>query len=129
MRRKQALDLRCAGASYRLIGETLDVSRQQAHRDVTRALRNLAKLSEEDAEAMRTLEEYRLNKMLRGLWPAALKGHQGAVDRVLRIMDRRARYLGLDAPKALDIKSGGKPLANVIVIIEHGTPSGDTDGN
>jgi hypothetical protein len=53
---------------------------------------------QEPAEELRTMEVARLDQMLLGLWPKAIKGDTWAVDRVLKIMERRAALLGLDAP-------------------------------
>jgi hypothetical protein len=45
------------------------------------------------------LELMRLERLHAAVWPQAIRGDVNAVDRVLRIMERRARLLGLDAPK------------------------------
>jgi hypothetical protein len=42
------------------------------------------------------MELHRLDQMLLGLWRDAVSGNVKAVGTALRIMDRRARYLGLD---------------------------------
>ena len=58
----------------------------------------------EPAEAVRKIELDRLDALQRSLWPAALKGDLRdlpAVDRVLAVMGRRARLLGLDAPATI----------------------------
>lgn len=59
---------------------------------------------QEPADELRSLELERLDRLLLGVWSQAAKGNQGAVDRALKIMERRARLLGLDAPtkQALD---------------------------
>lgn len=124
-REEEALSLRLAGLTYRVIGEQMGISESGAYKAVVRALKRLNERVTENAEEVRRMELERLDKMLRGLWPAALRGNQGAVDRVLRVMQRRAMYLGLDAPKALDVTTDGKPLSNVITIIEHGTANDD----
>jgi hypothetical protein len=95
-RRRQALELRRAGASYEQIADQLGYAhRGKAYEDIHTALAHLTK---HPAEEYLAEELDRLDAMLVGLWPAAWKGHLGAVDRVIKIMDRRARYLGLDAP-------------------------------
>ncbi len=100
-RRVKALELRKAGATYRQIGAQLDVSEAQSHRDVTKAIRDCIKRSAADSEELRKLEEERLDALQIALWRPATSGHEGAVDRVLRIMARRAALLGLDAPVKL----------------------------
>lgn len=94
-RRAKALELRKAGASYEQIADKLGYSnRGNAYRDVDREIKAI---TAEPAKQVLTLELERLDAMLMGLWSGARSGNQGAVDRVVRIMDRRARYLGLDA--------------------------------
>lgn len=53
---------------------------------------------QEPAEAIRKIELERLDSLMAGLWPNAMKGDVQAVDRCLSIMNRRAKMLGLDAP-------------------------------
>ncbi|MCP4099159.1 MAG: hypothetical protein GY748_23295 [Planctomycetaceae bacterium] len=115
-RRNQSLELRKAGASYRSIGRQLGISAPQAHRDVAKSIAELKKLGEENAQAVRELEVQRLDAMLLGLWPQARTGHQGSVDRVLRIMQRRASLLGLDAPARQDVTSGGEQIKAYAVV-------------
>lgn len=92
-RRAQALELRKAGATYEQIGAKLGITNQAAHRLVSRGL---AALGKEAAEDVLALELSRLDGLLMAMWPQARRGNHGAVDRVLRIMERRARLLGLD---------------------------------
>lgn len=98
-RQLKALELRKAGASYRAIAAQLGYSLTGAYKAVDKAL--TATLSEA-AEPLRTLELERLDAMQVALWPQARQGNQGAVDRILRIMERRAKLLGLDAPTQVD---------------------------
>lgn len=93
-RRAKALDLRKAGATYDQIAQQLGFSnRGNAQRAVQTALKEI---TADGARDVLTLELERLDAMLLGLWQQARKGNLGAVDRALRIQDRRARYLGLD---------------------------------
>lgn len=112
-RQRQALELRKAGVDYRAIGERLGYSTAGAHKAVMTALKAITK---EPAEEVLDLELRRLDAMLVGLWPKAVKGDTWAVDRVLAIMDRRARYLGLDAPTktqtTLTVESAAKAIAD-----------------
>lgn len=96
-RRIKAFELRKAGTRYRAIGNALGISEAQAHRDVAKVLQSLV-LPEGEIKMARVLEEARLDAMLFALWGSANQGHLGTIDRVLRIMERRARLLGLDAP-------------------------------
>lgn len=59
-------------------------------------------VTEDDRDRLRDLSLARLDQLQRGLWSKAIdpKNRQqlDAVDRVLKIEDRRARLMGLDAP-------------------------------
>ncbi len=117
-RRLAALELRKGGASYREIGKHLGVSEAQAHRDVCRALEALNKVTETEAEVVRTLELARLDAMLMPMLRQAKQGNQGAVDRVLRIMERRAKMLGSDKAQKLEVTDkDGTPLLPIAEIV------------
>lgn len=95
-RRADALKLKVAGATYDAIARTLHYANPgNAWRDVHMAL---AAITKEPAEQLKKLELERCDEMLLAIWPSVRKGHLGAIDRALKIMERRARYEGLDAP-------------------------------
>lgn len=95
-RQLQALELRKAGASYRQIANALGFKGPSgAHAAVAQALTDTLS---EATDALRTLEAERLDALMVALWKTATQGNQGAIDRVLKVMERRARLLGLDAP-------------------------------
>jgi hypothetical protein len=119
LREARALALRAAGASYRQIGQALGCSENRALRITQRALDRMVR---EPADQVRQLELARLDQMwveatkiLRRQHLVASGGkvvvHPDtrepleddapvlqAIDRLLRIQERRARLLGLDAP-------------------------------
>ncbi len=95
-RQRQALELRKAGVPYAKIAEALGYAHASgAHKAVASALK---KTLQEPADDLRKLELERLDAMLFAIWPSVTKGIQPAIDRALRIMERRAKLLGLDAP-------------------------------
>jgi hypothetical protein len=104
---RKALELRKAGATYDQIADQLGL----ANRSVAWKLVKTAidEITREAAEEVLALELARLDSMLLGLWTKAKAGDPAAVDRALRIMDRRASFLGLDAPKRNEVSgaSGG----------------------
>ena len=97
-RAAQMLELRKAGMTYDRIGEALGVSKQAVHKSVTKALREITSKAAESAEEIRSLELIRLDAMLAGLWAQAARGNLGAIDRALKIAERRAKITGIDAP-------------------------------
>lgn len=99
-RQRQALELRKAGAEFSDIARQLDYKDASgAYRAVRRALQRTI---QQPANELREIEVARLDALLLGLWPEARKGNVAKIDRVLRIMQRRADLLGLDAPKRVD---------------------------
>lgn len=98
MRRQEAFTLRMTGATYRAIGDRVGISPQACHGLIKRELAKLTKQTEQDATVLRALELERLDAMTQALWKTAMTGDCQAVDRLLRISERRSRLLGLDAP-------------------------------
>jgi hypothetical protein len=106
-RRSEALRLRKGGTTYAQIGRELGVSEQRAHRIVTQELARLnAERAEQAAEVTR-LELERLDVLLAGVWAKAQAGDGPAIDRVLSIMGRRAKLLGIDAPEKRELAGAG----------------------
>lgn len=115
-RQRQALQLRKNGVSYRLIGDQLSISHVQAQRDIKAALELSRKDVRQEAETYRALELERLDDMLFNINNQVRSGHLGAIDRALKIMERRAKLLGLDAPEKLDWTSDGEKIGLTINI-------------
>ena len=116
--------LRGTGMTYQQIGDRLGVSKQTAYEGFRRALKDIVR---EPTQETIDLELDRLDL----LWRTALtvmagrhvmaqngrivrddKGepiedprpHLAAIDRALKVMERRARLLGLDAPTRVDAR-------------------------
>ena len=102
MRGQQAIKLRMAGATLDDIAKQLDFkSAAGAYKSVMRELKATAQDMGEGIEAVRQLELKRLDQMQFPLWPAVLAGDVQATTTALRIQERRASLLGLDAPKQI----------------------------
>jgi hypothetical protein len=93
-RNQRALELHLAGATYERIAQVLGfASKATAHKAVKDAL--AARPLPEEGEDPATVELARLDAMLVGLWPQARKGNVAAVDRVLKISERRVALMAL----------------------------------
>ncbi len=113
------IDQRCyearkAGMTYRQIAEGMGISTHRAFSGVRRAGEAIAHHFAEENRAVFQLELERLDAMLVQLWPLTMPHdmttvsrtgqettirvptNMEAVDRVLKIMDRRAKMLGFD---------------------------------
>jgi hypothetical protein len=97
-----AMELRAAGATFEQIGKSLDpsVSRQRAWRIVKNALDELIGECQETAERIRQVELMRLDRYRLALDPH--KNNPRVVDTLLRISERYAKLLGLDAPQRIE---------------------------
>ena len=102
-RRREALRLRQEGKSYYRIGDELGVTQSIAFQDVNRQLKVIDESLSEETEKLRRLELTRLDRLLEGLYlPLKSKDYyerMAAMDKAIKIMDRRAKYIpGMDAP-------------------------------
>lgn len=104
----EAMRLRIAGRSFDAIAEALGyASKSGAYKAVLTGLQNTL---QEPADELRTLEVERLDAMIDAIWDKVESGSEAAIDRALRIMERRSRLLGLDQPARVDVTSGGERL-------------------
>lgn len=102
-KRKQALELRKSGATFAQIGQALELSEARAHQLVKDELSRLRAVCAEEAENVRHLELERLDKMQLALSSKLKDGQPEAINSALRLMERRAKLLGLDAPKKVEV--------------------------
>lgn len=69
----------------------------------------------QDIAAAKGLDLARTDAMIAAIWDAATRGNLDAIDRIDKLLGRRAKILGLDAPKridaTLDIRSEAEQLA------------------
>lgn len=102
-----AFEFRIAGLSYRAIGAKLGVSHETIRQDVESELQRQADANAEKAGIHRELELERLDKYIRVLDHWIESGNIGAVGMAVRVMERRAKMLGLDAPTKVDANVKG----------------------
>jgi hypothetical protein len=93
---QQALNLRTAGASYDAIGKSLRLSKTRAYELVMDGLAELEEKVKDSAINVRTLEVQRLDAIILSHWPTRHLWKSAEI--LIRVMERRAKLLGLDAP-------------------------------
>lgn len=111
-RRVKALEYRKRGASYREIARACAVDVATAWADVQAELFALRGLAQTTAEDVKAIELHRLDLYVKGLEKKARRGDHRAVTALVRVSDRRAKLLGLDAPVKLAGPTGG-PIEHV----------------
>ena len=124
-RRDEAMNLRIVGKTYKQIGIAMGYSEARAHKVVTK---ELARIREERAETINDVRDMELER-LDHLFAIAMgradppetkdpdllelqaENRMKAIDRAVKLMDRRAKLLGLDAPKRIDTSITNNPLS------------------
>lgn len=149
-RRAQAVELRIQGATFDQIAEKVGYTdKSAAYTAVRKAVQRIGR---EQAEELYDIDMARLERLLAAVWPKAMEGDLHAVDRVLSIMQRRARMLGYDGititteqssasadtsvPSLADLlgTDGGELEQRMARVLHEGLPQvieqqdGDTDG-
>lgn len=105
---QRCVDLRMAGKRWSAIGAELGIGEATAADTAERVMIRSRRSTDAKADSMRTLELERLDRLMEALWERATQAPGGdnpnydaqgkAVDRVLKVMERRAKLLGLDVP-------------------------------
>ena len=104
-RGQEAIKLRMAGATITQIARQLGYANESgAYKAIMRELEQTAQDMGESTEAVRQLELKRLDQMQFPIWNQVLSGDQGAIGTALRIQERRASLMGLDAPKQIEAR-------------------------
>jgi len=94
-REARVVELRIAGRSWYEIGQTVGLSPTGAHQAYKRALDRIP--SEQVAE-LRKIDNERIDALLGAAWEPALKGSARHIEVIVKLLERRARLMGLDAP-------------------------------
>lgn len=110
----KALELRKAGKSFPAIAAALGYKGPAgAYRAVMSAIK---RTMQEPADEVRKMELERLDALWEKTWKWAIElDEPKAVDRALKLMERRAKYLGLDAPVTVNhnfIKARAQEVAD-----------------
>ena len=108
-RRDRVMQLARAGAGRSAIAGEIGVSEATVSRDIKARLGAKAAACR-DTELLRAAEVDRLTT-LQLLWWKSAQSNLGALDRVLAIIDKRVRLLGLEAPK--EVKHSGQVSAEI----------------
>lgn len=106
-----ALEMRKMGYSYDQIAEHFETTPASARGLVKSAME---KLISEPGDEVRRVELERLDQLWRLAMASAVNGDTDAITKCLAIQQRRAKYLGLDAPEKREVTgAGGGPLEMV----------------
>lgn len=133
-RERQVIEMRRAGQTFDEIANAIGYATPaSAHHAYTRALKRT--LITAGTEEIREQELDRLERLQTFAWVEAERGNLKAMETVLKIMQRRARLLGLDAPiktqQEVTVFEGGteldrevQRLAELLATNRHGDSGG-----
>lgn len=107
LRKAQAIELHKQGVSYKEIGKRIGLSTSRTYALVQETVREYMHRCTETTAHVISVEMMRLDAMVEALWDKVEAGNPKACDTVLRIQERRAKYLSLDAPAKIDIEQTG----------------------
>jgi hypothetical protein len=131
VRAARALELRLSGANYSQIGKALGCDKSTAWDAVQRALRVDRERTQELRDEYRNLQLNRIERMVSAYWMPAVRGRMEKVavtdpetgttvyeerrvldhvagDKLIKLFDRQARLLGLDAPIKIAVSDDTK---------------------
>ena len=92
----KVLELRRAGLTWqRIAEETGYADHTGAYAAYKRAIK---RTMQQPADELREQEVDRIDRLQLALWPKAMKGDERSISTIVRLMERRAKLLGLDAP-------------------------------
>lgn len=128
-RERKAIELRRAGYTYDDIATTLGYADHTGARDACiRAIKRATDTGSVDE--LRQQELDRLDKLQTKAWAMAMNNDLQAVATCLRIIDRRAKLLGLDAPvrqeitvEHLDTSLIDQEVARLVQLLENNNDS------
>lgn len=112
----RALGLRKMGVTYEVIARECGYADRSAARKAVAHALDAMKVNAAEADALRALEGERLDDLYRAAIQPALRGDLPAIDRVLKIMERRARLFGLDLQGVLDPNAGVDRSVTITIV-------------
>lgn len=105
-----ALELRAKGLNFEEIGKRLNCHKSTAWRRVMDEMAKAAYESSDYANDLLGKELAVLDMLLDKAMVAVEEGDIGAISKVLDVLERRSRYLGLDKPTKLKAEVEGQVL-------------------
>jgi hypothetical protein len=112
-RRQQVYEHYKNGKSMREIGKLVGVSTMQVSRDLHAMIAILQERTLKLAGEVRHVHLDRIQEALKAIYGRVLHGDYDAIMIMLRLMEREAKLIGLDAPTKIDIEARILAIAKV----------------
>jgi predicted transcriptional regulator len=95
-RRPKVVEMRKEGYGQRQIADSLGIAVSTVCKDLKYALEEFGTATAEEVAEMRALDNARIEEMIKAIWLKAKDGQVGAIDRIVKLLERRAKLNGLD---------------------------------
>jgi hypothetical protein len=123
-RATKAFELRKWGASFEEIGKQCGFSTVRAYQVIQEKMKELKDKLAEDVEIVRTGEIERLNALLLNLTPRVRAGDAYSISVAIKVLERKSRLLGLDAPTKAEVTGAGGGPYKIEVVYEDAAKAG-----
>ncbi len=112
-RKREAYRLSIAGYTYREISRTLGVSPVQVGKYIRGALANTEEISAAQTAQLRQIQYDRIQAMWKKIFAkvATSRDLLASIQTGIRLLDREAKLMGLDAPMKVDIEAKVRAMA------------------
>lgn len=102
-RQVKVAQLRLSGVTdQRRIADALNVSQSTISRDFAELDARFRTVAAQDIATAKGIDLERIDALIVGIWAKAKAGNLEVIDRVDKLLARRAKLLGLDAPKKVE---------------------------
>ena len=95
--------MRIKGMRIDDIADELEMSPGGAYSAIDRGLESLRKQNDDRAKQLRDIQYLRLEELLEAWWPKAINGDGKALDRVIKLLEREAKLVGMDGASRFEI--------------------------
>jgi AcrR family transcriptional regulator len=109
-RQTKVAEMRLAGfTSQRAIAQRLGVDKATISRDFKELDAKFQEIAAQDIVRAKGLDLERIEALIDAIWAKAENGDTWSIDRIVKLLERKANMLGLDAPKKTEVtgKDGG----------------------
>jgi len=103
--KREILDLRKRALPYDYIADQLGITPEEAKSLGMQAIRGLGGDEINDIELAKRLQIEQIDAMIAGIYPKAINGMFEAIDRMVKLLDAKAKLLGLNAATKIDIEN------------------------
>ncbi len=120
-RKAKVIDLYLAGNTYREIREETGLSLGIISRYINEAVEEANKAAQEGMRKIKRLEVMKIDRLIKAFWPKAIEADVQAASMVLKLLERKADMLGLDAPFRIENMTNDELIKAIAEL-------GETDG-